>query len=478
MNRFVCFRSSLAVVLASFVFSGCVVGPNYRKPADETPSKWISLSEGASTSDPAEMSRWWTVFKDPALDRLIDQATAANKDLRIAAARVLEARSQRVIAAAGLFPSIDGIDSYSRSKASGNASPSSIPAGSGTFSGGQDLYQAGFDASWELDIFGRVRRTVEAATAEVQASEENYRDTLVTLLSEVSVNYLSLRGAQLRLDIAKKNIQTQRETLHLTKERFEAGLSSELDVAQARAQLAGTEAQVPIFETTIRQSIYQLATLLGQTPEPLVEELSKEAPIPGIPPEVPVGLPSDLLRRRPDIRRAERQLAAATARIGIATADLFPRFNLTGNIGQASMSLADIAKSSSSFWNLGPSMSWSIFNAGSVKANIEVQKARTEQALGLYEKTVLTAIRDVESALVAFSMEQVRRGALVEAVQSNQRAYEISSELYARGLVDFLRVLDSQRSLYQTEEQLALSDQLVSSNLVAVYKALGGGWNL
>lgn len=478
MKRFTYVRSLLFVVFVCLISSGCVVGPDYRKPAEDAPDKWVSLSEGVSTADPVDLGRWWTVFNDPVLDRLIDRAVSANKDLKVAASRVLEARSQRVIAAAALFPSLDATGSYTRSKASGNAAPSSVPDGSGTLSGGQDLYQAGFDASWELDIFGRVRRSVEAASAEVQASEENYRDTLVTLLSEVSVNYLSLRGAQLRLDIARKNIETQRQTLNLTRERFEAGLNSELDVAQAKAQLAGTEAQVPIFETTIKQSIFRLATLLGQTPEPLDEELSAEAPIPGIPREVPVGLPSDLLRRRPDVRRAERQLAAATARIGIATADLFPRFSLTGNIGQASMSLADIAKSSSSFWSLGPSMSWNIFNAGSVKANIEVQRARTEQALGLYEKAVLTAIQDVEGALVAFSMEQARRAALVEAVQSNKRAYEISSELYTRGLVDFLRVLDSQRSLYQTQEQLAVSDQLVSSNLVAVYKALGGGWNL
>jgi NodT family efflux transporter outer membrane factor (OMF) lipoprotein len=293
----------------------------------------------------------------------------------------------------------------------------------------------------------------------------------------VAVDYLTVRGTQLRLEIAKRNIEAQRQTLELTQVRFEAGLSSDLDVSQAKAQLATTEAVVPALEITLKQTMYQLATLLAQTPEYLVEELSKEAPIPCLPPEVPVGLPSDLLRRRPDVRRAERQLAAATAQIGVATADLFPRITLTGNIGQASMSLNDIALASSSLWSLGPNIKWNLFNAGATRANIEVQKARTEEALGSYEKTVLTSLQDVESALVAYSREQTKRDSLAVAVDSNQRAFDISSELYARGLVDFLRVLDSQRSLYLTQDQLALSNEQVASNLVSLYKALGGGWD-
>ncbi len=478
MNSSVPFGKSLSVALACFVFSGCMVGPDYKKPKDEMPPKWVETSPSVAVVQSADMGHWWTLFNDQILNRLIGQGVSANKDLKLANARILEARGQRVIAASGLFPTVNTSGQYQRERGSANAPGASGPIHGGTFSGGADLYQGGFDASWELDVFGRVRRTVEAATADLSASEENYRDVLVTLLSEVSVNYLTLRGAQLRLDIANKNIEAQRQTVQLTQERFQAGLSSDLDVSQAQAQLANTEAQVPVIETTIKQSIYQLATLLGTTPEPLVDQLLKEAPIPGIPPEVPVGLPSDLLRRRPDIRRAERQLAAATARIGVATADLYPRFNLTGNIGQASMSLADIAKSSSSFWSFGPSFNWNIFNAGSTRANIEVQKARTEQALATYEKTILTAVQDVESSLIAYSKEQVRRDSLESAVRSNQRAYDISSELYSKGLVDFLRVLDSQRSLYQTQEQLALSSQQVSTNLVSLYKALGGGWDV
>ncbi|MFZ2447863.1 MAG: efflux transporter outer membrane subunit [Syntrophobacteraceae bacterium] len=477
----------LALAAACLALSGCMVGPNYFKPKVPAPQQWVGAAgKGVSADVPADVTHWWTLFKDPMLDALVDQAVKANKDLKIAAARIREARAQRTVAAAGLFPTLDATALYTHSRASDNASTSPLPPGlfpdtggeTGVFTEGQDLFQAGFDANWEIDIFGRVRRSVEAATADVSASEESYRDTLITLLSEVAVNYMTVRGSQLRLDIALRNIAAQEQTLELTRARFEAGLSSELDVAQASAQHAATESQVPSFETSMRQAMYRLATLLGSSPGEMVEKLSKVEPVPGIPPAVPVGLPSDLLRRRPDVRQAERQLAAATARIGVATADLFPRLSLTGSLGQSAINLSDIALGSSTFWSIGPTLRWNIFNAGSTRATIEAQKARTEQALGTYEKIVLTSLQDVESALVAYSKEQTRRDALAAAVRSNERAYEISSELYAKGLVDFLRVLESQRSLYVTQDQFALSDQNVSSNLVALYKALGGGWEV
>ncbi len=482
MDRFPRCRLSVATAtMLCFALTGCMVGPDYKQPKEEMPKEWVEASKTAATSAPQDITHWWIVFKDPELDSLVQQAEKTNKDLKIAYARIREARAQRTIAASSLFPTLNSSASYTRTRPSLDATlgtPPPQPGVGGSFNYAQDLYQGGFDASWEIDIFGGIRRSVEAAAADIEASEENYRDTMVTMLSEVAVNYLTVRGAQLRLDISNKNIETQRKTLELTRVRFEAGLSSELDVAQAKAQLANTEATVPTIETTIRQSIYQLATLLGLPPDALVDQLLKQAPIPGIPPEVPVGLPSDLLRRRPDVRRAERQLAAATARIGVATADLYPRFSLTGNFGQASMSLGDFVKSNSSVWSFGPTINWNVFNAGATRANIEVMKARTEQALGTYEKAVLTSLKDVESALAAYSREQVRRQSLVESVQSSERAYEISSELYSRGLVDFLRVLESERTLFLSQEQLAISDQNVSTNLVALYKALGGGWEL
>lgn len=472
------------------IFSGCTVGPDYINPKHWLPGQWTeSKSKGVVYEAPADVAQWWKVFKDPTLDSLVDQAIKANKDLKVAAAKIREARALRVSAVAGLYPTVTGSGKYNLYRTSETTSRSvleKLPAGlvapstgdSPTFRDSLDLWQAGFDASWEIDLFGRVRRSVEAATADLEASQENYRDTLVSLLAEVAVDYMNLRGAQARLEIALRNIDAQRQTVELTRAKFEAGLSSELDVAQASAQLAATESQVPSFETTVRQSIYQIATLVGTTPGDMAEQLSKTVPVPDTPPSVPVGLPSDLLRRRPDIRRAERQLAAATARIGVATADLFPSISLTGSLGQSSMNLAEIAKSASSFWSIGPAVKWNIFNAGSIQANIEAQRARTEQALGTYEKAVLVSLKDVESALVAYSKEQTRRESLASAVRSNERAHEISSELYARGLVNFLTVLDSQRSLYLTQDQLAASNQTVSSNLVAIYKALGGGWEL
>jgi len=473
--KFACLTVAVCLVL-----SGCMVGPNYKKPKEDMPPAWVEVPKGVSSDNPGELTHWWTLFKDPMLDSLIEQAMRANKDLKIAQARIRESRAQQTVAASSLYPKVDAGASYSRSRASQHADPSTLTGGAvemnNPLDGALDLYKPGFDASYEIDIFGRVRRSVEAATADLAASRENFNDTLITLLAEVATNYITVRGAQLRLDITWKNIEAMRQTLALTRERFQAGLSSELDVAQAQTQLASTESTVPTLETTARQSMHQLATLLAVPPTKMVEQLSEVAPVPAVPPEVPVGLPSELLRRRPDVRRAERQLAAATARIGVATADLFPSFSLTGSFGQSSMSLASIALGSSSFWSFGPTIKWNVFDAGATRANIEAQNARTEQALGTYEKAVLTSLQDVESSLVAYSREQVRRKSLSEAVESSLRAHEISSELYARGLVDFLRVLESQRSLYVTQEALAASDQTVSTDLVSLYKALGGGW--
>jgi len=279
--------------------------------------------------------------------------------------------------------------------------------------------------------------------------------------------------------VTHDNIQAQQQSVALTDARFQSGLTSALDVAQAEAQLATTQSQVPTLESAARQSIHRLGVLLGQPPETLLDELTPERPIPAVPPEVMVGLPSDLLRRRPDVRRAEQELAAATARIGVATADLFPRFSLTSNIvGLQSADIADLALASSRFWTAGPTLSWPIFDAGRIRANIEVQNAREEQALAQYEKTVLTALEDVEDALVAYAREQVRRGALMAAVEANQRATGLANERYIKGLGDFLNVLEAQRSLYDSQDQLVQSERTAVSDLIALYKAIGGGWEV
>ena len=470
----------------SALICACTVGPNYRKPPEQMPAKWSETAHGV-TDGTAEVSQWWTRFNDPELDSLIERAVLANKDLKIAEARVREARAQRRVVAADLYPTVDVSGAYSYSKRSENSSAalsSQAGAGGGNASQAgvafdpQDLFQAGFDASWELDIFGGTRRAIEAADADTAAWEENRRDVLVTLLSEVARNYLQLRGDQLRIAIARDTIASQKQTVELTEVRFEAGLSSELDVSQARAQLATTQARIPALERSARQAVHQLGVLLGQEPGSLLDELLVEKPLPPVPPEVPIGLPSELLRRRPDIRRAERELAAATARIGVATADLFPSFSLTGAVGQLSTDISNIGSSGSTFYSIGPTIRWPIFDAGRIRANIQVQNARQEQSLISYERTVLVSLRDVEDALIAYTKEQATRTSLKDAVTANSRAFEIAGELYARGLVDFLNVLEAQRALYLTQDEFAQSEQRISSDLVALYKALGGGWDI
>jgi NodT family efflux transporter outer membrane factor (OMF) lipoprotein len=345
-----------------------------------------------------------------------------------------------------------------------------------TAGGLRNLWQAGLDATWEIDIFGGTRRSVEAATADLRAAEEDRRDVLVTLVGDVGSNYINLRGFQQQIDIARRNLKAQKHTAEITRKRFEAGFVGALDLANANAQIATTEATIPVFESSARAAIYNLGVLLGREPAALSEDLSKAAPIPPTPLEIPVGLPSELLRRRPDIRRAEAQLHAATARIGVATADLFPKFNLAGSFGLSASDVARLDKWNSNFWSWGPSVTWPIFAGGRIYWNIKVQDALTEQALLTYEKTVLTALKDVETALVAYAKEQERRKSLVTAVANNRKAVNLAMTLYVAGKSDFLNVLIAQRSLFATEDALALSTRTVDTSLIALYKALGGGW--
>ena len=371
---------------------------------------------GGETNLEPSLASWWKSFNDPQLDSLVERAVRTNQDLRIAEARVREARAFYRIASSQLWPTVDAGGSYARENQSKNQPilgslpmPSGIPFEN-------NVYQAGFDASWEIDVFGGNRRAVEAGKAEVAAAEFGRRNVLVTLLGEVARNYVELRGCQRRLEIATNNLKTQEEALALAQDRFKNGLTSDLDVQQAATLLANTRAVIPMLETGIQGYIHRLGVLLGQPPEALLAELSAPAPIPSAPPNVPAGLPSELLRRRPDIQQAERQLAASTARIGVATADLFPKFSLTGVAGYESTSASDWFAGGSKFWSLGPTVQWRIFDAGRIRANIRVQDARQEQALAAYEKTVLMSFEDVENSLVAYAKEQIRRRSLEDAV--------------------------------------------------------------
>ena len=462
-------------------------------PAEYRRSSAATQPTTHPASQPVSLAQWWTAFDDATLNTLIEQAIKSNQDLKIAESRVREARALRVIARSAQWPSANASGSYSRTRRSENISGfaggfggtggGTSGAGGGTSTGGfsfgdrdQDFYQAGFDASWELDIFGGVRRSVEAASADLAASEENRRDVLITLLSEVAGNYIELRGLQRQRQVALANLQTQRETLELSRSRFEAGVANELDVKRAEALLSSSEATIPSIEASIGRAVHRLKVLEGRQPESSSDELTQERAVPTAAGAVPLGLPSDLLRRRPDIRRAERELAASTARIGVATADLFPRFSLTGSIGLQSSDLSDLPKSSSEFWSLGPSFRWPIFTAGRIRANIRVQNARQEQAASRYEQNVLLALEDVENSLINYGKEQERYRSLDAAVKANRRAVEMSNELYTRGVIDFLNVLDAQRALFVAEEQLVISEKNLSENLVALYKTLGGGW--
>lgn len=455
---------------------GCAVGPDYEAPRPELPKSWSSLAaeaggrDSAARATNADLTEWWRSFNDLGLASLAERALSANLDLRGAAARVRQARALRRVAKGGLLPQAGVGGSYQRTRWSENGQ---FPSDGSAF----DLLQGGFDASWEIDVFGGNRRRLEAAEADVEASVEALRDVRVSLQAEVARDYVELRGTQARLAIARQNLEAQKRTAELTRARLDAGQATELDVSRAEAQVSTTESSIPALEAAERQAIHRIAVLLAREPGALASELSPSGPIPTAPPEIPVGLPTDLLLRRPDVRQAERELAAATARIGVATSDLYPRFFLLGSFGTLSVRAADFFTAGSRAWSFGPEIRWSIFEGGRVLANIDFEDARQEQAALRFEQTLLEALRDVEDALIAHSNEQLRRVLLARAVSSQRRAVELARERYEQGLVDFLIVLEAQRSLYAAEENLVQSQQTVATNAIALFKAVGGGWN-
>jgi NodT family efflux transporter outer membrane factor (OMF) lipoprotein len=459
-----------------------MVGANYVPPQKTIPVTW---EEPSATQSPEEslvvtkepLVEWWQTLDDPQLVHFIDLAVQNNFDLRIAVARVREVRAFRKGTAAGLYPRIDMAANFIRQRGSENAfgpNPSLAQAGLGDLEG--NVYQAGFDAGWEIDIFGGIRRAVEAADARLDAAIENRRDVLVTITAEVAIIYLELRGNQRRMAVAENNIRIQKDTLDFVEKRYRTGLGSELAVVQARSQLRATESFVPTLKAAIRAGAYQLGVLTGQMPAMALTELQSTKPLPLPPKLVPVGLPSDLLLRRPDLRRAERQLAASTSDIGTARADLFPRFFLTGSYGYDSTSLSDLFTWSSRTWSLGPTVRWPVFQGGRIRANIEATEARNEAALARYEQAVISALAEVESALAGYVEVQEERRKLAESVQASVRAVELAKNLYELGLSDFLTVLDADGRLTLVEDRLVVSEITMVTRLIQVYKALGGGW--
>ena len=458
--------------LSLVILSGCMVGPNFQRPQPSLPAGWAGPTAEFRAVTPAEeeLARWWALFNDPTLVWLVEKAVQANLDLKQAEARVRQARAARGVVAAGIGPTVDAAGAYQRSRAAG--------AGNGKSEGVvSDQYQAGFDAGWELDIFGGVRRAIEAADADLQAALETRRDVLVTLTAEVARNYIDLRAFQQRIAIARQNLDTQQHSAALTRQRFQGGFVGGLDVANADAQVATTSSLIPLLEVSARQLIYSLSVLLGRDPAALIPELSPAAVIPAALPSIPPGVPADLLRRRPDIRRAEAEIHAATARIGVATADLFPRFTISGSVGLRAGDFGSWFDWASRFWSFGPSASWNLFEMGRTRAAIEQQQALQDQSLISYQQTVLTALQEVENALIASAKEAEHRRALVEAVSANRKAVDLATTLYTQGYTDFLNVLNAQRSLYASQDALVQSTGSVSTNLVALFKALGGGWS-
>lgn len=380
------------------------------------------------------------------------------------------------MSAADFWPTLDATGSFARAKQSQNQPLIGALPLPPNFPFEYSVYQAGFDASWEIDLFGAKRRALEAATAEWEGAVDSRNDRMTSLLAEVARDYVELRGSQLRLEIAQRNLKLQEEAVELARARLQTGVASELEVTRSAALLANVRAAIPPLQTAVRGSMYGLAFLLGREPDDLVAELSPAKAIPPVPPEVPIGLPSDLLSRRPDVRTAERQLAAETARVGLAESDWFPKLSLTGDAGLESVTLGKWFEPGSQFWSLGPTLQWRALDFGRVRSEVRAQTAVQEAALATYEKAVLNSLQEAENAVVTYAQEQNRRAALAEALAENRRSLEMANGMYAEGRVNDLDVLDAERSLYQSEDELALSTQAVSLDLIALYKALGGGW--
>jgi multidrug efflux system outer membrane protein len=443
---------------------GCAVGPDYRAP-DTAATPFVAAQAAGVTEEPFEAA-WWEQFQDPVLDSLIERALAQDLDLRIALARVAEARAVLGGARRDRWPGV----STEIGRAESHAQQPGLTADRIEV----ESYDAGFSTLWELDLFGRVRRGVEAARADTEAAVADLRDAQVLIAAEVARNYIELRGAQKRLRVARQNATYSRETLELTRVRLELGRGSELDVASAEARLAATEATIPPLVAAETVAANRLAVLLGERPGALADELAFRE----VPPHLTtlaVDSPAALLRRRPDIRAAERELAAATARIGVARADLFPRLTLSGFIGFIAGDADELGESTSRAWSLSPVLSWAGFERGT-HAQVRIAEARAEAALAMYELTVLRALEETENAFALYGTERQRLQSVLEQATASRRAAELARIQYREGAVDFLRLLDAERTLLEAEDQVAAAEAALNASVVRIYKALGGGW--
>lgn len=450
-----------------------LVGGDYKPPRTVVPDAWYANVHNDLRSGHSSLERWWERFHDPSLNRLIARARSYNPDLRKAAEHIEEARAARHAATSSLFPTVNASADGTHGHVTKEV-PNSLAGKTG------NILESGFDAAWELDLFGSVRRSVESANASAEAVEEDYRDTMVSLLAEVAVNYIQYRTYDERIRLAESNIRNQRDSVNLTTGRFNAGLVPELDVSQATSNLATSEALVPLLRNQRTQAANRLAILVGGYPEEINVKLSNGKPIPVADGASRIGLPADLVRSRPDIRRAERLLAAQTARIGVAQADLFPHFTLSGDLKLEAGSFNNLGNGlnnlgSGDAYSFGPSIRWKIFTAGRVRDIIRIEKSRTRQAYLSYESTVLKAVGEVENALASVANEHDRLGSLEKAVTAAEKSVSLVKGSYSMGLVDFQRVLDVERTIFAGQDEAATSRGQIAADYVALFKALGGG---
>jgi NodT family efflux transporter outer membrane factor (OMF) lipoprotein len=468
-------RNALIGLIGAALSACAAVGPDYIEPELSVPDAWhMRIVQQVQQGPDATLQTWWTVFDDPVLNELIDRARLGNLDLRTAASRVAAARSGLAITRGERLPTVDGTGQTSRTRQSDDGWLAQVAPNDGFDA--QNLYELGLDASWEIDLFGRVRRSIESSQAQYESTVEAERDVMVTLFAEVAMTYIEVREMQRRVEYATQNISVQREALGLAQERYDTGLSSQLDVVQAKATLGMTEAALPDFETAKNQALFRLAVLLGQDAGSLQGEFAAPAAIPSPVGRITLGLPVDVVRQRPDVRSAERRLAAQTAQIGVATAALYPSFTLSGFIGLQSRSVNDLFSSNSEMWGASLPFSWNLFDGGRVRSNIELQKELTETRLLEYRQAVLEALAEVESALVAYNNEQEKLAALRRATAATVEGVRLAMLQYDTGLTDYNNVMTMQRDLFQLQDQLAASEAQLDFELIALYKAVGGGW--
>ena len=454
-----------------FLLSGCAVGPNYRPPHTSVAASFANSPTNVASADETALATWWRGFNDAKLDSLVERAITNNHDLRIATANLKESRALRRLTTFDLAPTVQANAGYANSLLSKSAALPGTPRDARE----GELYDAGFDATWELDLFGRVRRSVQAANAQLDSVEATRLDVLVSVTAEVARNYFELRGQQNQIAVARKNADVQTETLKITQSRLDGGRGTDFDVSRSRSLLNLTLSTIPPLEAAIQKTIYRIAVLTGRQPTALTPELSVSEPLPSAMPGIAPGDPQTLLRRRPDIRAAERSLAAATARIGVATADLFPRVTFIGSVGLQAETFTGLGKSGADTWNFGPRITWAALDLGRVHARIKAADARTEASLAFYERTVLAALEETEGALVDFGQEQSRQQFLATSAEASQKAADLAHQRYEGGVTDFLSVLDAERTLLEAQDRLAASQTRTVTALVAIYKALGGG---